>query len=81
MLETTGTGRDFALLAEERRRAGDAHAALGLAEQGLGEARAASADDLRTRVALALALLDLGDLPRADTRQNGRKVWGKIVTS
>ena len=67
MPETTDSCPDFVSLAEERRRAGDAHAALALAEEGLEKARGESVDCLRTRVALALALLDLGDLPRART--------------
>ena len=53
--------RDFVAEAERTRRAGDAHAAVELAEAGL----AAAPQNDRGRVALALALLDLGDLPRA----------------
>lgn len=56
--------KDFATEAERRRRAGDAHAAVEIAEAGLAQA---PAND-RARMALALALLDLGDLPRARQR-------------
>ena len=52
---------DFAAEAERRRRAGDAHAALAIAEEGL----AADPANHPGRVALALALLDLGDFQRA----------------
>jgi hypothetical protein len=52
---------DFVADAERSRRRGDAHAALDIAEAGL----ATSPADERGRIALALALIDLGDLPRA----------------
>lgn len=52
---------DFVADAERSRRRGDAHAALEIAEAGL----ATSPADERGRIALALALIDLGDLPRA----------------
>ena len=52
---------EFAAEAESRRRAGDAHAAVAIAERGL----AADPTNHSGRVALALALLDLGDFQRA----------------
>jgi hypothetical protein len=53
--------KDFAVEAERMRRAGDAHAAAEIAEAGLVDE---PAND-RGRMVLALALLDLGDVPRA----------------
>lgn len=53
--------KDFAAEAESRRSAGDAHAAVDIAERGL----ALEPGNDRLRMALALALIDLGDLPRA----------------
>lgn len=52
---------DFAAEAERRRRAGDPQAAVAIAEQGLAEDPANHSG----RVALALALMDLGDSQRA----------------
>ena len=54
-------GADFAADAERHRRRGDAHAAVELAEAGLTH----SPQSERGHIALALALIDLGDLPRA----------------
>ncbi len=53
--------KDFAAEAERTRRAGDAAAAVEIARAGLADE---PAND-RGRMALALALLELGDLPRA----------------
>ncbi len=52
---------DFAAEAERSRLRGDAHAALRIAEAGLANAPSSAGG----RMALALALIDLGDLPRA----------------
>ena len=59
--EREDTGTDFASDAEKRRLAGDPQAAFEIAEEGL----ASAPDDERCRVALTLALLDLGDVSRA----------------
>ncbi len=53
--------KDFAVEAERLRRAGDSLAAIEIAEAGLVDDPA----NARGRMVLALALLDLGDLPRA----------------
>ncbi len=58
---TPDTAMDFAARAEERRLAGDAHAAIEIAESGLSR----EPGDLRGRVALALARIDLGDILQA----------------
>ena len=52
---------DFAAEAERHRLQGDAHAAVHIAETGLVN----DSKSERGRMALALALIDLGDLPRA----------------
>jgi hypothetical protein len=54
---------DFATEAERHRLQGDAHAAVHIAETGLVN----DPKSERGRMALALALIDLGDLPRART--------------
>lgn len=59
--EPDESGRDFAVAAEQRRREGDAGAAVALAEQGL----ARLPNSAQGRVALALALLDAGEPARA----------------
>jgi len=53
--------KDHAAEAESRRSAGDAHAAVEIAERGL----ALDPGNDRLRMVLALALIDLGDVPRA----------------
>ena len=53
--------RDFAAEAERKRREGDARAAVALARQGL----AADPANSPGRIALALALIDLGDVDGA----------------
>jgi hypothetical protein len=59
--EPDEAGRDFAVAAEQRRREGDASAAVALAEQGLTRLP----NSAQGRVALALALLDAGEPARA----------------
>jgi hypothetical protein len=59
--ELDEAGRNFVAEAEQRRRAGDARAAVELAEQGL----ARLPNSGQGRVALALALLDAGEPARA----------------
>jgi hypothetical protein len=59
--EPDEAGPDFAVAAEQRRREGDATAAVALAEQGL----ARLPNSAQGRVALALALLDAGEPARA----------------
>jgi hypothetical protein len=53
--------KDFAAEAERKRLAGDAHAAIEIAEAGLADEPANDS----ARIALALALIDVGDVPRA----------------
>lgn len=53
--------KDFAAEAERKRTLGDAHAAIEIAEEGLS----LEPGNDRIRMALALALMDVGDVPRA----------------